>query len=146
MFYNTWSDYNWIIYDSPTFKFFGTDNSKLDRLKGQPTTALKPGVKDKKFEKKPPRWFDRFLDKQWLIYNIILYSIIGALYIPTLMRLGTLHWQEFTRDKVDKLSFPLTEAVPFSFKMQLEENSIVQAMRDNDKAKYEHFPDYWYEG
>jgi len=82
MFYSTLSDYNWIIYDSPTFKFFGTDDTKLDRLKGQPTTALKPGVKDKKLEKKPPRWWDRFLSKRWLIYNVTMYAIIVALYLP----------------------------------------------------------------
>ncbi len=94
------SDYIWILYDSPFFGFFGTDDTKLDRLKGHPTTALKPGVKDKRFEKKPPRWYDRFMNIKWLFYNVTVYAIIVALYLPYYLRIGTLKWQEFTRDDV----------------------------------------------
>jgi hypothetical protein len=73
-----------------------------------------------------------------------LTTITIALYLPSWLRLGTLHYQEFKIIKnISSITFPVEDALPFSFTMQFEENSIVEAMRAGT-PKYANFPDYWY--
>ena len=45
--------------------FFGFDDNKLNRVKGI-----------------PPRWFDRFCNKRWLIWNTIFVALLVNIVVP----------------------------------------------------------------
>ena len=53
--------------------FFGFDEVKLNRLKGI-----------------PPKWTDRFFTKEWLLRNLILFSIFVFIMNQTVSEFGSL--------------------------------------------------------
>ena len=93
---------------------------------------------------RPPRAYDHLLNMRWWIGSTILTAFTIYLYLPSWLKLGTLNYQMFNIVKEKSVTFPVEQALPFSFTMQFEENSIVEAMRAGEPTKFSKFPDYWY--
>ena len=54
------ASYIFLLWDG--LGFFGFDDNKLDRLRG-----------------KPPKWYDRFLNFRWILFNLTLTAIMVSI-------------------------------------------------------------------
>jgi hypothetical protein len=62
------------------FGFFGFDDNKLNRLKGQ-----------------APRWYDPFCNWRWMIGNIVAVGIVAYILVTELGEFGHVKSQELGR-------------------------------------------------
>ena len=74
------------------FGFFGFDDNKLPRLKGQ-----------------APRWYDPFCNWRWMIGNIVAVGIVAYILITELGEFGHVKSQELGRAVEIKYDFAAQE-------------------------------------
>ena len=77
--------------------FFGTDDNKLDRLKG---------IK--------PRWYDRFLNKRWITFNLVFLGIMLYVTITHYDLLGSVKSQQMNKKLLSEFNSPVLEALKFT--------------------------------
>ena len=72
--------------------FFGFDDSKLGRLKGQPV-----------------RFWDKLKNKKWLLSALILFSVVIFVMTTELSKMNTLTLQEITSDYNIRYEYNINE-------------------------------------
>ena len=102
--------YTFLVYDG--LGFWGTDVTKLDRLKRG------------KYHK-PPGWFDRFKSFQYVVTSIILIIVFGMILAHEIDRIGDITTSTLYYEKAKNVSYPATESIPLMTTMYIHLDSVV---------------------
>jgi hypothetical protein len=89
-FCELFSTYIFLLWDG--LGFFGFDDNKLDRLKGISV-----------------KWYDRFTNKRWIMFNVTSIIIFIAVLSRQLGGVGGIKQQQINYEKEDKYELPLAE-------------------------------------
>ena len=97
--------------------FFGHDDNKLSRLKG---------VK--------PRWYDRFLNKRWLLFNMTFIVFLSTILLSEYENLGEIKSQEKQSDMLDIYEFDSREFFKLTGKVKVYLKTALELI-DKKKPK-----------
>jgi hypothetical protein len=83
-------NYTFLLWDG--LGFFGFDDNKLDRLKGIPS-----------------KWYDRFKNKRWIIYNFLAVIVVVGIITNHLKELGKVKSQTISHEHEAKYRYSAAE-------------------------------------
>ena len=105
--------------------FFGYDDNKLQRLKG---------IK--------PRWYDRFLNKRWLFFNMTFAIILSIVLMTQLQTLGQVRAQEKQSENLNEYIFKANKFFKLTAKLRINLGQLLKIMDKSKKKKVKTLSDY----